>query len=114
MVARHGRDDVQPLLRPVLELDRYCALPRSDDLRLLLAPAKTGGTRGVVVFALVQRLADHAADAEQGRHRPVPRLADTVLPDQLRAMADDLIAASPSDDVLTLATKIVSETRTLL
>ncbi|MFI7546365.1 hypothetical protein [Actinoplanes sp. NPDC049599] len=78
------------------------------------APAKTGGTRGEVVFALVQRLADRAADAEQGRHRPVPRLADTVLPDQLRVMADDLIAADPPAEVLTQATEAVTETRTRL
>jgi hypothetical protein len=61
------------------------------------APAKAGGTRGEVVFGLVQHLAEAAADAEHARHRPVPRLADTVLPDQLRVMADDLIAAAPPD-----------------
>ena len=78
------------------------------------AQAKTGGTRGEAVFALVQQLADQAADAEQGRHRPVPRLADTVLPDQLRVMADDLLAANPGDDVLAAVTEAVTETRTRL
>jgi hypothetical protein len=83
------------------------------------APAKTGGSRGEVVFALVQRLADTAADAAApdsgpGRHRPVPRLADTVLPDQLRVMADDLIAASPPQGTLTAATAAVAAAREAL
>jgi hypothetical protein len=76
------------------------------------APASAGGgTRGEVVFALVQQLADQAADAEQRRHRPVPRLADPVLPDQLRVMADDLLTAAPPDDVLVRATQAVTEVR---
>ena len=78
------------------------------------APARAGGTRGAVVFALVQRLADLAADLEQGRRRPVPRLADTVLPDQLRVMADDLIAAGPPAETLLAAVAAVSATREAL
>jgi hypothetical protein len=42
------------------------------------------------VFALVQDLADLAADAESRDRLPVPRLADLVLPDQLRVMVLDL------------------------
>ena len=45
------------------------------------------------VFALVQRLADRAADAEGRARRPVPRAGDLLLPDQLRVMRDDLLAA---------------------
>jgi hypothetical protein len=79
------------------------------------APASAGGsTRAEAVRALVQRLADHGADAEQRRRRPVPRLADTVLPDQLRVMADDLVAAAPPDDVLASAAAAVSEAREAL
>jgi hypothetical protein len=79
------------------------------------APASnSAGTRGAVVFALVQRLADHAADAEERRRRPVPRLADTVLPDQLRVMADDLLAAAPAAELLSRATTDVAEVRSLL
>ena len=76
------------------------------------APASAGGgIRAEAVRALVQRLADHGADAEQRRRRPVPRLADTVLPDQLRVMADDLIAANPPNDLLTRAAEEISEVR---
>ncbi len=67
-------------------------------------------TRAEAVRTLIQRLADAAADAEQRHHRPVPRLADTVLPDQLRVMADDLLAAAPGDEVLIAATAAVSGT----
>ena len=50
--------------------------------------------RADTVYALVQRLADRAADAEQRPHRPVPRLGDLILPDQLRVMANDLADAA--------------------
>ncbi|MFP5218341.1 MAG: hypothetical protein ACLGIG_01195, partial [Actinomycetes bacterium] len=39
---------------------------------------------------LAQRLADAAADAEGLPRRPLPRLDDLVLPDQLAVTADDL------------------------
>jgi hypothetical protein len=79
------------------------------------APATTGTTtRAEAVRTLVQTLADQAADAEQRSHRPVPRLADTVLPDQLRVLADDLVAASPPEATLTQATAAVTETRAIL
>lgn len=62
-------------------------------------PAPAAGsvarTRGDLVYALVQHLADLGADAEHRPHRPVPRLADLVLPDQLRVVADDLLTATP-------------------
>lgn len=72
------------------------------------------GTRGETVFALVQRLADLAADVEQHPHRPVPRLADTVLPDQVRVMADDLLAAGPPEDLLVRATEDLTAVRAAL
>jgi hypothetical protein len=52
------------------------------------------------VHGLVQRLADTAADAEGIPHRMVPRPGDLILPDQLRVIADDLIAARASEDAL--------------
>ena len=69
------------------------------------------GSRADVVYALVQRLADRAADAESRPRRPVPRTADHVLPDQLRVMSDDLLAAKASADVLRLATEDVDAVR---
>ena len=56
-------------------------------------------TRADLVYGLVQRIADRGADAEGRPRRTVPRLADLVLPDQLRVVADDLIAAAHADDL---------------
>jgi hypothetical protein len=61
-------------------------------------------------YALVQRLADLAADAEGRPHRPVPREHDLLLPDQLRVMADDLLAVAPAP-VLQTATSAVDDLR---
>lgn len=47
-------------------------------------------TRADVVFALVTELADLAADTEGRPRRPVPRLADTALVDQLVVMVRDV------------------------
>jgi hypothetical protein len=71
-------------------------------------------TRADLTYDLVQRLADLGADAEQRPHRPVPRLHDLVLPDQIRVMADDLTAAGPTEDLLKLATEDVDTLRTSL
>ena len=65
-------------------------------------------------FALVQLLADLAADPAGQPHRPVPREHDMVLPDQIRVMADDLLAAGPADEVLTAATEAVDTLRAAL
>jgi hypothetical protein len=43
------------------------------------------------VHHAVQRLADLAADAEGRPPRPVPRLDDRVLPDQLAVMAREVV-----------------------
>jgi hypothetical protein len=68
-------------------------------------------SRADSVYALVQRLADLGADAEGRCARAVPRPGDLVLPDQLRVMSDDLIAARASDETLKLATAEVNELR---
>jgi hypothetical protein len=73
-----------------------------------------GQTRGDVVHTLVQHLADLAADAESGPHRPVPRIGDMSLPDQLRVMADDLLAAGASDELLSRAAAEIDTTRQVL
>jgi hypothetical protein len=61
------------------------------------------GTRADRVYALVQRLADRGADAAGRPHRPVPRLGDLVLPDQLRVITDDLVTEGAPEDALTAA-----------
>jgi hypothetical protein len=63
------------------------------------------------MYTLVQRLADLAADAEGRAHRPVPRGNDMLLPDQLRVMADDLLTAEPSPEVLASAAIAVESTQ---
>ncbi|WP_436523716.1 hypothetical protein [Actinoplanes sp. HUAS TT8] len=64
-----------------------------------------------LAYGLVQRLADLGAEAENHPPREVPRVHDLVLPDQLRVVADDLLAAAPSDAVLTRAATAVEEVR---
>jgi hypothetical protein len=71
-------------------------------------------SRADLVYGLVQRLADLDADAEQRPRRPVPRVGDLVLPDQLQVMADDLLAAAPPDDLVQLATNEVNAVRRAL
>jgi len=76
------------------------------------ASSASGGTRAEVVHGLVQQVADLAAGAEGQPHRPVPRLAaDLSLPDQLRVVAADLLAARPEPAVLARATELVTRTR---
>ena len=72
------------------------------------------GTRADLMYALVQRLADLAAAAEHREPRPVPRDQDMTLPDQLRVMADDLLAAGPPRSVLTEAAAAVDDLRRAL
>lgn len=57
----------------------------------LAAGPEAGGTRGDAAYAAVQRIADLGADAEGEPRRPVPRLADTVLADQLAVMVGDAV-----------------------
>ena len=75
------------------------------------APARSvPPTKGDLLYVLVQRLADLGADAEHRPRRPVPRLNDLALPDQLRVMADDLLAAAPPDPTLKLAAEETTTT----
>ncbi|SBT54656.1 hypothetical protein [Micromonospora narathiwatensis] len=72
-------------------------------------------SRADLVHKLVQEIANLAADAEGGPRREVPRLAgDLVLPDQLRVVAADLVAAGPPESVLAEAATAVARTRSAL
>jgi hypothetical protein len=79
--------------------------------RWTASSVRRGDTRAGVMYALVQRLADAAADAEGQPRRTVPRLAnDLALPDQLRVVAADLIGARPEPAVLTELAQAVAAT----
>lgn len=78
------------------------------------AAAAAGGNaaRGDLVHRLVQEVANLAADAEGQPRRTVPRLDnDLALPDQLRVVAADLVAAGPPPEVLARAAAEVTATR---
>ncbi|WP_080671554.1 hypothetical protein [Salinispora cortesiana] len=81
------------------------------------AASAAGGSvsRADLVHRLVQELANLAADAEMRPRRVVPRLDhDLALPDQLRVVAADLLAATASDAALAQATSAVTATRAAL
>jgi hypothetical protein len=78
-------------------------------------PAGPDGTRGDLTHALVQRIADRAADAEGEPRRLVPRLvADAALTDQLRVVTADLLAAAPPEAVTAAAAADVGAVRAAL
>jgi hypothetical protein len=81
------------------------------DRRLTSLPAR----RSDIMYALVQELADVAADVEHRTRRVVSRLDNPLaLPDQLRVMAADIIAAAPADDVLDHAARLIARVSRLL
>ncbi|WP_231931803.1 hypothetical protein [Micromonospora echinospora] len=72
-------------------------------------------SRADLVHRLVQEVANLAADAEGQPRRTVPRLAnDLALPDQLRVVAADLVAAAPTPEMLVRAAAEVTATRNAL
>ncbi len=91
-------------------LDRLLTQVRHWEEVRWAAPAGSG-TKADLAYGLVQRLADLSAEAEGRAARAVPRMHDLVLPDQLRVVADDLLAAAPTEDVLAHATEAVNEVR---
>jgi len=66
-----------------------------------------------LVHGLVQRIADLGADAENRPHRQVPRLGDLALRDQLRVVADDLLAAAPEAHLARAADDVTTVRRSL-
>ncbi|MFG2053546.1 hypothetical protein ACGFI9_05875 [Micromonospora sp. NPDC048930] len=72
-------------------------------------------SRADLVHKLVQEIANLAADAEGEPRRDVPRLGtDLVLPDQLRVVAADLVAAGAPEAVLAEAAAAIAKTRSAL
>jgi hypothetical protein len=63
------------------------------------------------MYGLVQLLADLGADAEGRPRRAVPREHDMILSDQLRVVADDLLALEPPPVALARATEAVDALR---
>jgi hypothetical protein len=81
--------------------------------RWAASSASGSGSRADVMHALIQRLADLAADAEGRPRRAVPRLGNNLaLPDQLRVTAADLVAAQPDEAVAAAAARLVADTNT--
>ncbi|HEX5740507.1 MAG TPA: hypothetical protein VFY17_03010 [Pilimelia sp.] len=79
------------------------------------APEPGGPSRADLVHALAQRLADLAAEVEGQPRRDLPRLdSDLALPDQLRVVTRDLLAAGAPDNLTHVAAADVSEVRAAL
>ena len=75
----------------------------------------TAGSRAEVTHRLVQRLADLEAAMTGHAAYTVPRLdSDLALPDQLRVVARDLIAADPEPATVAAATEAVQAARAAL
>jgi len=80
------------------------------------APAPEGGrppTRATVTAAAVQRIADLGADAEGRPRRPVPRLDDSALGDQLAVMVDDVLRTGEPAAVAATAAELAALGRAL-
>lgn len=78
-------------------------------------PAPGGGDRTAAMTALIQTLADLAAQAEDRPSRTVPRLEhDTALPDQLRVVADDLAALELTGEAVAAAEAAIAAARSVL
>jgi hypothetical protein len=88
------------------------ALPATSTAGAGAGPAGRA-TRAAVAAAVAQRLADLGADAEGRPRRPVPRLADTVLADQLAVLVDDVLRTG-SPDADAAAARELSALRTAL
>jgi hypothetical protein len=75
--------------------------------------ARPAGSRqpADAVYGLTQRLADLEATATGRPPLPVPRLDnDLALPDQVRVMTRDLLAADPPPELLAEAIALVTQT----
>ena len=92
-------------------IDRLLNQVHHWDERRWSTPAAAAQTRAQLVHGLAQTLADLGAEAEQRPPREVPRLHHMVLPDQIRVLTDDLLAASPATALIERAAAATDEVR---
>jgi hypothetical protein len=85
-----------------------------NQIRVWEQPRWNQDDRAARTYALVQRLADLGADAEGRPRREVPREHDMILPDQVRVLADDLLAVGAPDDLMAEAAAAVDDLRAYL
>jgi hypothetical protein len=78
------------------------------DRSVRAVPPAGRATRADVAAAAVQRLADAAAVAEGRPRRPVPRLADVHLVDQLAVMVDDILRTADPAALRTAAAELTA------
>lgn len=96
--------DLQRATRHLVKRVSYWTPPRWA----ASSASNPGRSRADVVYDLVERLAELAIDAEGLPRRAVPRLPDHVLPDQVRVLVADLIAADAPEAVLRTAADLVT------
>ncbi|MBL7256889.1 hypothetical protein JKJ07_21550 [Actinoplanes sp. LDG1-01] len=77
-----------------------------NQIRVWEQPRWNQDDRAIRTYALVQRLADLGADAEGRPRREVPREHDMILPDQVRVLADDLLATGSEPALAEAATAV--------
>jgi hypothetical protein len=93
-----GNDQLAVALRRLVDRVSHWTAPR------WAVPGPGGVPRADLLYALVQEMADRAADVEGQPRRTVPSLANELaLTDQLRVMIADLRDAQPDSAVLTAA-----------
>lgn len=83
-----------PRERVEVELARVVDRLRSMSLARLAAPLPPYDSRADAAHALAQRLADAAAAVAGQPSRPLPRLGDPVVGDQVAVTGHDLLAAT--------------------
>jgi hypothetical protein len=87
-----GAEPVEPA-ELTRQVERAVDRLRSLGPARLAASTASGATVADEAHRLAQRLADLAADCEGRLRRPVPRLADTAVADQVAVTGADLLAA---------------------
>ncbi|WP_433828470.1 hypothetical protein ACQP2E_03705 [Actinoplanes sp. CA-015351] len=82
-----------------------------EERRWSLPAGALGQTRAQAVRGLAEQLAALGAEAEKTPAHELPVVHDLILPDQLRVLANDILAAGPPPELLTRAANAVHETR---